>query len=437
MDPLLGGLGAATAAAALWVLDEMRAAEHVPGMPMEGPLRRAHFDAVMRGVLAVGEPLYWFAAIPGIQLRLVNALWTSQVVSYGKEEHQKAYMTFPGGGAPEKGRSVCPRVMFVHGGAWAIGAPWQYVGASRALADACGRAVLTPAYGLWPRGTIPSMALDVLRALDWAVSQEERGEEEERAEEVAGEKGEGIVLVGHSAGAHLVLFMLCELAAVAAGADETTACETVDRARAAALLRKVRGFVSLSGPFCPSQHLDFEASRGSLPLLGNVAEGSPMSPAAGGVGGLAAVSLSRIFADRASLSDAAVRLLPPMVLYHGTEDGTVAPSMTTTFATIAQRRGCTVAVRIVPGADHMMTTLCLMRDDGTRGEPSRAVFPHHLTPTFGPAWDIRLHVPGAGHSLPPATDADLSSAIIADVRTFLFSAPSPFPPLPRLPKPKL
>lgn len=60
-----------------------------------------------------------------------------------------------------------PALVYVHGGAWAFGEPWQYASLARTLADRLGTAVFVPSYRVYPHSDAAGMADDLARLLCW------------------------------------------------------------------------------------------------------------------------------------------------------------------------------------------------------------------------------------------------------------------------------
>jgi acetyl esterase/lipase len=127
-----------------------------------------------------------------------------------------------------------PIVLFVHGGSWGQGAPWQYALLARRLLEAGALRVGIVRYRLFPEGDVHSMVSDVGAALDWAYK-------ERSAEPMPCE----VVIAGHSAGAHL-----CSLHLSRAALRDGGAGQLPDR------------FVALSGVFDIAPHFAHERTRG-------------------------------------------------------------------------------------------------------------------------------------------------------------------------------
>ncbi len=178
-------------------------------------------------------------------------------------------------------------VFFVHGGAWGSGHPWMY----RLMAVPflkMNMAVAVVGYRTYPDGNAQDQVDDLEQAArsvyakygDYCVS---GGDEEEK--EGQDDDWLGVVLMGHSSGAHIGLLMMVQrverhlndiqskIAATATATATATARATPTHSNASTTLQFDK-FVGLSGVYNISHHFDYEAGRG-------VEEISPMKPACG------------------------------------------------------------------------------------------------------------------------------------------------------------
>jgi acetyl esterase/lipase len=172
--------------------------------------------------------------------------------------------------APRNARNL-PVVIFWYGGSWKHGnkANYRFVGA--ALAQRGFVAVL-PDYRLYPAVTFPAFCTDAARALAWV---------EQHAQEFGGDPHR-IVLMGHSAGAHIAAFIAYNHKFVEqAGAEP----------------RDIVGFVGLSGPY--ALVTDTRELRATFPPPYTQADWQPLA-----------------FVDGKS---------PPTLLLHGLKDKEVEP----------------------------------------------------------------------------------------------------------------
>lgn len=108
-------------------------------------------------------------------------------LSYGTDPLQKLDLLKPANTAR------APILLFVHGGGWSIGDKRQAEGAKPAHFATTGWAFASANYRLVPRATVEQQAADVASAIAWLRAHSaEQGLDPDR-----------IVLMGHSAGAHL------------------------------------------------------------------------------------------------------------------------------------------------------------------------------------------------------------------------------------------
>lgn len=165
---------------------------------------------------------------------------------------------------PEKGASKGPPpfVVFVHGGFWRAQdrrylqpITGLYGNVGLALARR-GMAVVVPSYRLFPEATAEDQLADVIAAVRWAA---------DHAREL-GADPHRLVLVGHSAGGHLVSLLAYDQGRLLRGGVDP---------------RSVRGFVSLSGIYDveeASRHEDPDVAVAARTLFGaDYARYSPLA----------------------------------------------------------------------------------------------------------------------------------------------------------------
>lgn len=109
-------------------------------------------------------------------------------IAYGADPKQKLDLLVPANGRR------APLLLFVHGGGWSIGDKRTGAGVKAAHFTGQGWAFASANYRLVPQATVEQQAADIAAAIAWA-----------RANAAAqGLDPDRIVLMGHSAGAHLV-----------------------------------------------------------------------------------------------------------------------------------------------------------------------------------------------------------------------------------------
>jgi acetyl esterase/lipase len=138
-------------------------------------------------------------------------------LAYGEDARQRLDVYSPRNAAQR------PVVIFWYGGTWVKGSKANYRFVGAALAERGFVAVL-PDYRLYPSVTFPAFCEDGAHALAWV---------EAHAQEFGGDP-QRIVLMGHSAGAHMAAFIAFNHAF-----DEQAGAET----------QSIVGLVGLSGPY--------------------------------------------------------------------------------------------------------------------------------------------------------------------------------------------
>lgn len=130
------------------------------------------------------------AAVSHKQFRAENGL------AYGNAPRQKLDVYVPTAGAPTAASHGRPVVVFFYGGSWQNGSRSNYLFVGAALASRGFVAVL-PDYRTWPDTAFPGFVDDAATAVRWA---------RDHAAEFGGDPSR-IFLMGHSAGAHIVMLL--------------------------------------------------------------------------------------------------------------------------------------------------------------------------------------------------------------------------------------
>ena len=378
---------------------------HVAPMPLCAELStalrlliRSSSDVALRWLVVLGEVLLLLRR-PALLLHTLHALRVRSQFRYGSHARQTMDVYSPPPDTSTTRRNVDTLLVWVHGGAWAFGDSLRYAALSRNLAAETGASVVTMNYRAYPHGCAAHMADDVLSVVRWVRTHPTTA------------SARRVILIGHSAGAHLVTMATLKLVRIA-----TSKYESSDsRCDARELLRFIAGVVGVSGVYHIADHYEFEDSRrigfdlcGVFIGLNGVATISPMAPACGGHAGFTSHSPSALLeweaAEAAATSvgseqtyDASVcstppparvdstspfvadscsksrvgALLPPFWLLHGVEDGTVPASSTRRFAAALQLAGCKpVHQRYCAGghADAILA-MCVPVDDTSAAGP--------------------------------------------------------------------
>lgn len=198
-----------------------------------------------------------------------------------------------------------PVIIFWYGGGWVDGSKGLYRFVGAALAQ-LGYVTILPNYRVYPEVRFPAFLDDAARAVLWV---------QQHAAEY-GADPHRIVLMGHSAGAHMAAMLAvnsCYLQQ--AGADP----------------RDIVGLIGLSGPY---------DLKPNTPVL-NTIFSAPYSPH-----------------DWQVLPYVTSRA-PPALLIHGGADDLVWPSNTIDMAAALTAHGVPVEMRIYPGKSHADTVAAL------------------------------------------------------------------------------
>lgn len=204
-----------------------------------------------------------------------------------------------------------PVVVFFHGGTWQTGNRQQYRWAGEALARH-GVVAIVPDYRKYPNVTLDGFMRDAATAVAWS---------QRHAAEHGGDPRR-LVLMGHSAGAHM--------AALLASDGRWLQAQGMSP-------RQLCGLVGLAGAydFLPLTETDLIGMFGRDP-----AQQRRSQPIA--------------FVDGDE---------PPMLLLHGGADRVVAPRESRSLQAALQRAGVPVELKIYPGVGHLRLALALRKDD--------------------------------------------------------------------------
>jgi acetyl esterase/lipase len=222
-----------------------------------------------------------------------------------------------------KGKTGCPTVFFVHGGAWLIGRKDNYFGIygygtiARCLAER-GLVVVLPNYRLSPGVRHPEHIKDVARAFAWTCR---------NAARYGGDPAQ-IFLCGHSAGGHLVTLL----------ATDESYLKKEGRSR-----QDIRGVVSISGVYC-LEDLELKMSAGAAGDWLHVS--TRLSPFAVVFG-----SDPETFKQASPITHVGPDL-PPFLLMNAGLDYWPLRKMTRDFAAALQENCCEVWVKEVPWRTH-------------------------------------------------------------------------------------
>ena len=201
---------------------------------------------------------------------------------------------------PVDQRGALPVVVFFYGGAWQTGRRGDYPFVAADLSRR-GFVVVVPDYRLYPEAGFPVFVQDAAAAV---------AQVRKLAPGWGGDPAR-IVLMGHSAGAHIAALLALDPAWLAAAGDSRD---------------RLAGLVGIAGPY------DF------LPITG--------------------ADIRAVFASATDLRDTQpIRFAdgggPPMLLLHGEADRTVLPRNTLALAAATRAAGGTVELKTYPGVGHI------------------------------------------------------------------------------------
>jgi acetyl esterase/lipase len=194
-----------------------------------------------------------------------------------------------------------PVVVFWYGGSWVRGDRSQYRFVGAALAER-GFVTVLPDYRLFPSVRFPGFVDDGARAVAWV---------QEHAHEFGGDPNR-IVLMGHSAGAHMAAYL---------------ALNHEPLKRAGARPQAVVGLVGLSGPYVLNPNSRVLHEIFGIPY--SVADWQPVR-----------------FVDATA---------PPALLVHGNDDGVVSVEQTRELSEALRRNNVHVETQILDGRGHADT----------------------------------------------------------------------------------
>ena len=237
-------------------------------------------------------------------LTLVNSIApdhgfkVEQGISYGPQERQKLDVYYP-----EVKRPLAPVIVFFYGGSWRRGDRERYRFVGQAMSSR-GYLTVIPDYRLYPEVQFPAFVEDGAVSIAWIK------------QNIAQSKN-GIILIGHSAGAHLAALLALD--------DRYLHDEGV-------MKNSISGMIGLAGPYA----FEPERYRRFKPIFATAEPADLSKP----------ISYAR--------ADA-----PPLLLLHGTDDRVVLPL----HSQLLQERMDAEAGRVkrleLQGVDHFGIVLAL------------------------------------------------------------------------------
>ena len=231
-------------------------------------------------------------------------------IAYGDGERQKLDIYYP-----TKPKDDDTIVVFIYGGAWRMGNRSQYRFAAQPFA-AAGYVTVVPDYHLYPEARFPEFVSDLAEALNWVQG------------ELVGEgKPPRIVLVGHSAGAHIAALLALDPRYLEATGQSTNI---------------IKGWVGLAGPYAFDPIKTKSTKAIFEPAANDVSQAQPVTFARG---------------------DA-----PPGLLLHGTKDATVYPWNSEELEKAIKAAGGQVTFRPLDNIGHIAIVVSIAKP-GLGGAP--------------------------------------------------------------------
>ena len=242
---------------------------------------------------------------------MLNDHKLEQNLAYGEKTYQKLDLYLPS----DQSTARKQLIVFVYGGGWTSGAKERYCFVADALTSA-GYAVAIPDYIKYPDGEFPSFVQDIALSIAWLSR---------RVQQYA--DIDEIIIMGHSAGAHIGALLLTDPRYLAAHHLQPDT---------------IQAFVGLAGPygFTPQE----EKYKNVFANLEDYSQMQPLHFATGEE--------------------------PPMLLLHGSDDTTVLPVNTRKFAEKVNAKGGTAVTHFYSGRGQIDVMLAFTRVLG-RKDPVR------------------------------------------------------------------
>uniref|UniRef100_A0A3Q3EZW6 Si:dkey-193c22.1 n=1 Tax=Kryptolebias marmoratus TaxID=37003 RepID=A0A3Q3EZW6_KRYMA len=220
-----------------------------------------------------------------------------------------------------------PLVVFIYGGAWGSGERSTYCLLARQMADELNATVICPDYCIYPKGNVLGMVQDIADCLLWAQENGLRFDFDK----------DNIVLIGHSAGAHLCALTTLFL-------TETREEMFMESKTQQKITSSIRGII-LSGVYDVSDHYEHEQKRG-------IEYVSTMHKAMNGVENFPYYSPTHL-----------LKKLPLFALLHGTSDIVVPVKSSTKFCELLTSLSVKVSLYLLPEVSHTEIVTDLMLSD--------------------------------------------------------------------------
>ncbi|XP_066510974.1 uncharacterized protein [Hoplias malabaricus] len=228
---------------------------------------------------------------------------------------------------------LIPVVVFVYGGAWGSGERSTYCLLALQMAKELGASVICPDYSIYPKGNVLNMVQDICDSLIWV---------RENGHSFNLDK-DNIVLIGHSAGAHLCALTMLLLVECA---EELS----IDQFQQREITNSIKGMIGLSGVYDVMDHYQHEQTRG-------VEYVSAMHKAMEGEENFEYYSPTLLLQK---LNKNQLKRVPPVGLLHGTSDIIVPVESSLKFSEALTSHSITVSLYLLPKVNHTEIVTDLM-----------------------------------------------------------------------------
>ncbi|XP_046697111.1 probable isoprenylcysteine alpha-carbonyl methylesterase ICMEL2 isoform X2 [Silurus meridionalis] len=238
--------------------------------------------------------------------------------------------------SPRLGQSeteLVPVVVFVYGGAWGSGERSMYCLLALQMAKELNASVICPDYSIYPKGNVSKMVQDISDSLMWV---RENGHS-------FGLDKDNIVLIGHSAGAHLCILTTVFLLE---GAESLF----IEPNKQKEMINSIKGIIGLSGVYNITDHYEHEKTRAVEYI-------SAMHKAMDGTENFDYYSPT---ARIRKLNKDQIDRLPPVGLIHGTNDIIVPVESSVRLCELLTSLSVTATLYVLPNMNHSEVVTDLM-----------------------------------------------------------------------------
>ncbi|KAI2664516.1 hypothetical protein H4Q32_002742 [Labeo rohita] len=229
-----------------------------------------------------------------------------------------------------------PVVVFVYGGAWGSGDRSIYCLLAIQMAKELNVSVICPDYSIYPKGNALNMVQDISDSLLWV---RENGQTFNLDQD-------NIILIGHSAGAHLCALTTLFLVN---NADELF----IETNKQKDLVSSIKGIIGLSGVYSIMDHYNHEKMRA-------VEYVSTMHKAMDGVKNFDYYSPTSLLKK---LNEDQLKRVPPVALLHGTNDIIVPVESSVKFSELLTALSIRMSLYLIPKMNHTEMVTDLMAPD--------------------------------------------------------------------------